>query len=233
MPSDNLQYALSSSIGMVLGAFISLVVDSALFEIGESRVFAAIFGVCLMIIGGLIVWRVAPVEGEVMSRWRYMVFIFSSMVFTAGVCCFLLEKNWNVGLNRWVKLPMYTLLGTALCFALTFSLLDLINNSLCTGMGGAEALLGMQAIQSSKQVYVVLFSSVFMGGLFGSSFGLIDVEDDSRLHTRFDADQAINTVVGAVAGFLVGGANQYLRDKAMVEAAPYVTLNLTEDDLAF
>mmetsp|Transcript_27583 Transcript_27583/g.55885 ORF Transcript_27583/g.55885 Transcript_27583/m.55885 type:complete len:233 (-) Transcript_27583:79-777(-) len=230
MPSDRLQYALSSSVGMVLGAFISLIVDSALFEIGESKVFATVFGVCLMLIGGLIVWRVAPVQGEAISRWRYLVFIFSSMVFTSGICCFLVEKGWLVTMNRWVKLPMYTLLGTSLSFALTFSLLDLINNAaLCSGAGTAEALLGVPA-QSSRQVYVVLFSSVFMGGLFGSSFGMIDVEDDSRMHTRFDEDQAINTMIGAVTGLFVGGANQYLRDKALVDAAPYVTLNLSEDE---
>jgi len=216
---------------MVLGAFISLIVDSALYEIGESKIFATVFGVCLMVIGGLIVWRVAPMRGETVSRWRYMVFIFSCMVFTSGICCFLLEKGWLLRMDRWVKLPMYTLLGTSLSFALTFSLLDLINSStLCSGLSGAEALLGMQAVQSSRQVYVVLFTSVFMGGLFGSSFGLIDVEDDSRMHTRFDEDQAINTMVGAVAGFLVGGANQYLRDKALVDAAPYVTFNFAEDE---
>ena len=40
-----------------------------------------------------------------------------------------------------------------------------------------------------KQVYVVLFSSVVMGGVFGCSFGLFDVEDDSGSHRRFDQDQ--------------------------------------------
>ena len=43
-----------------------------------------------------------------------------------------------------------------------------------------------------------------MGGLFGLSFGLADVEDAPNLHNRFDQDQAINTLIGAVAGILVG-----------------------------
>jgi cytochrome b subunit of formate dehydrogenase len=47
-------------VGMFFGAFISLIVDSALFEIGKSPFFAAVFGICLIVIGGLILWRVAP-----------------------------------------------------------------------------------------------------------------------------------------------------------------------------
>lgn len=43
-----------------------------------------------------------------------------------------------------------------------------------------------------------------MGGLFGLSFGLADVEDAPNLHRRFDQDQAINTFIGAIAGCLVG-----------------------------
>ena len=41
---------------------------------------------------------------------------------------------------------------------------------------------------------------------------------------RFDADQALNTGLGAVAGLVVGAATQYLRDKALLDAAPYVSI---------
>ena len=98
---------------MFFGAFIALVVDSALFEIGRSPFFATVFGVCLIVIGpccvclcspplvllvlvasprliapvagGLILWRVAPENGERMSRWRWLVFLFSSLVFASGM----------------------------------------------------------------------------------------------------------------------------------------------------
>ena len=43
--------------------------------------------------------------------------------------------------------------------------------------------------REKKKVYVVLFSSVVMGGVFGCSFGLFDVEEDSGSHRRFDQDQ--------------------------------------------
>ena len=45
-----------------------------------------------IIVGGLILWRVAPEGGERMSRWRWLVFVFSAMVLASGMCCFLVEK---------------------------------------------------------------------------------------------------------------------------------------------
>ncbi len=90
--------AVSCAVGMFFGAFVSVIIDSALFEvllayiasfafygragngannsslqIGESPFFATVFGMCLTTIGGLIVWRVAPERGDQMSRWRWLV----------------------------------------------------------------------------------------------------------------------------------------------------------------
>jgi hypothetical protein len=77
-----------------------------------------------------------------------------------------------------------------------------------------------------------MISSIVMGFMFGFSFGMIDVEDDqSRSHVRLDSDQAINTALGALVGALMGGANQYLRDKQLIANSPYVTFG-SEDDHA-
>jgi len=232
MPSDRLDYAMSCVVGMFFGAFIALVVDSALFEIGRSPFFATVFGVCLIVIGGLILWRVAPENGERMSRWRWLVFLFSSLVFASGLCCFVVEKNWIRGLGPGFKLPIYTLLGTSLSFALSFSVVDLLNSNIfcCKGIvSDLSALAVATQGAATRQVYVVLFSSLVMGAVFGCSFGLFDVEDDNGYRRRFDADQAFNTTVGALAGLSVGGATQYLRDKALMDAAPYVTIAYDDD----
>mmetsp|Transcript_38735 Transcript_38735/g.95313 ORF Transcript_38735/g.95313 Transcript_38735/m.95313 type:complete len:232 (+) Transcript_38735:182-877(+) len=226
MISDRLQYMLSMAAGTCIGAFIALIVDAALFEIGESAIFACIFGTCLVIIGGTILWRVKPQRGDKMTRWRMMVMVFSGGVLVSGLFCFLLKKDWLVSLSPDVKLPMYSMLGTSLCFALTFSVVDILNNtSSCAAQAPHN---NVPMVQSSKQVYVVLISSLFMGFLFGLSFGLIDVEDDTRLHTRLDYDQAVNTAIGAVVGALMGGANQYLRDKQLLSNAPYVEFSLDD-----
>mmetsp|Transcript_16640 Transcript_16640/g.32812 ORF Transcript_16640/g.32812 Transcript_16640/m.32812 type:complete len:230 (+) Transcript_16640:176-865(+) len=223
--SDKLQYTLSAAVGMCLGALTSLIVDAALFEIGESYVFGSIFGVCLMTIGGIILWRVKPLRGERLTRWRIMVCGFSLMVLASGFMCFVLNKHWIVSLTPGIKLPMYTMLGTSLCFALTFSIVDMLNNIVpCS-----RELLAQPLVQSSKQIYVILVASVVMGCLFGFSFGSIDVEDDqTRFHSRLDEDQAINTAIGAVVGALMGWANQYLRDRQLVASSPYVSFSMQE-----
>ena len=46
------------------------------------------------------------------------------------------------------------------------------------------------------QVYVVLLSSVLMGGVFGCSFGLLDVENDSASHRRFDQVLLFGSLLG-------------------------------------
>jgi uncharacterized membrane protein YfcA len=146
MPSDRLDYAMSCVVGMVFGAFISLIVDSALFEIGKSPFFATVFGICLIVIGGLILWRVAPDNNERMSRWRWIVFLFSSMVLASGFSCFLVERDWIRGLGPGFKLPLYTILGTSLSFALSFSVVDLLNSNVlfcCQGFVGDMSALAL------------------------------------------------------------------------------------------
>eukprot|EP00282_Hemiselmis_andersenii_P023698 CAMPEP_0171999258 /NCGR_PEP_ID=MMETSP1041-20130122/1684_1 /TAXON_ID=464988 /ORGANISM="Hemiselmis andersenii, Strain CCMP439" /LENGTH=128 /DNA_ID=CAMNT_0012652707 /DNA_START=464 /DNA_END=848 /DNA_ORIENTATION=+ len=115
------------------------------------------------------------------------------------------------------------MLGTSLCFALTFSIVDMLNNVSCS-----RELVAQPLVQSSKQIYVVLMASVVMGCLFGFSFGLLDVEDDSTKHYRLDEDQAINTAIGSAVGALMGGANQYLRDRQLVASSPYVSFSMED-----
>ena len=61
-----------------------------------------------------------------------MPLLLCSSSLSFNIAGFLLNKDWLVGLSPAIKLPMYTILGTSLCFALTFSIVDLINQrSLC------------------------------------------------------------------------------------------------------
>jgi hypothetical protein len=46
-------------------------------------------------------------------------------------------------------------------------------------------------MQSSAQMSVVLVGSIVMGAVFGFSFGILDVEDDTWQHQRFSKDQSI------------------------------------------
>lgn len=47
-------------------------------------------------------------------------------MFASGVLCFLLDENLFT-ISKTTKVPLYMVLGVSVCFAFTFSALDLIN----------------------------------------------------------------------------------------------------------
>jgi hypothetical protein len=118
---------LSGVIGALIGAFISLVVDSSLFEISVNGFFSFVFGVSLMLIGAMILFRVLPQPGQSINAVRMFIIGFSILVIFSGLFCFFLERDWITVLKPNAKIPMYIVLGTSLCFALTFSIVDLVN----------------------------------------------------------------------------------------------------------
>ena len=118
---------LSGVIGALIGAFISLVVDSSLFEISVNGFFSFVFGVSLMLIGAMILFRVLPQPGHGINAVRVFIIGFSILVIFSGIFCFFLERDWITVLKPNAKVPMYIVLGTSLCFALTFSIVDLVN----------------------------------------------------------------------------------------------------------
>ena len=208
---------LSGIIGALSGAFISLVVDSSLFEISVNGFFSFVFGVSLMLIGAMILFRVLPQPGQTINAVRVFIIGFSILVIFSGLFCFFLERDWITVLKPNAKIPMYIVLGTSLCFALTFSIVDLVNQGRilsfapsvvtpsrfagicsecpCAGEDQSEHRRVSRPIQpymqSSAQMSVILVGSIVMGAVFGFSFGLLDVEDDTWQHQRFSKDQSI------------------------------------------
>ena len=117
--------AFKAVIGGVLGMGISFVVNSTLAEISINPFFSVYFGLLFAVVGGIIVWRVrsSPVPDD---RSKFFL-AFGCLVILAGVLCFVLEKNWFVGLSPYTKVPLYAVLGTAISFSLAFAVVDLVN----------------------------------------------------------------------------------------------------------
>ena len=106
----------SAAVGGVLGAIISVVVNNALIEISITPFFAAVFGLVLVLLGALMIWRKLWEEHQY-PRTRLLVVAFSVLVLLSGIACFLLEKDWFNKIPPRAKIPMYMLLGIPLCFA--------------------------------------------------------------------------------------------------------------------
>ena len=83
------------------------------------------------------------------------------------------QKDWFKRIPPKAKVPMYMALGISLCFAVSFSVVDLIN--LYADRCGKTR---MPLVSSSAQIFLVLAGAVAMGAAFGLIFGVMDVEDD-------------------------------------------------------
>jgi hypothetical protein len=184
-----------------------------LFDVSMSGVFAMVYGVLLIIAGVMIGKKARPesfAELRSMDRQRLAVFSFAICVVSSGFFCFVrvasplilskgfavvtrqqaLDKEWMSGLSTAVKIPMYMVLGTSSCFAISFSVVDTVNTGCCTpdeSEGGERASRAI--VSSPSQIYSILTGSVAMGAVFGFMFGYLDVEDDDWKLVRFTTDQ--------------------------------------------
>eukprot|EP00922_Rhytidocystis_sp_ex-Travisia-forbesii_P025739 GHVS01037752.1.p1 GENE.GHVS01037752.1~~GHVS01037752.1.p1 ORF type:complete len:295 (+),score=68.76 GHVS01037752.1:166-1050(+) len=201
----------SALVGSVLGMLTSLIVNCTLVEVSLSPFFAMYFGLLFISVGAIILWRInGNVSDHAQSRKLQLMF-FALLIILSGVLCFVLERNWFIGLNRFAKVPIYVLLGISIAFALTFSLVDLINYS----MSLFQHTLARPLVEAKNQVYLVLCVSLLKGALFGLVFGVMDVEDEASYHIRLALlrEEHFCYPIGALLGALAGFGNEYLRQK--------------------
>lgn len=80
-----------------------------------------------------------------------------SQVLISGILCFVLEKNWFSSIGWTTKIPLYSVLGISVTFALLFSIIDLINYG-CTCCQDENS---KPLIETETQVPRVFVSRVF------------------------------------------------------------------------
>lgn len=200
------------SVGAMLGVVISMVVNLALIEISISPFFSMYFGVLFILVGCLILWRVLSHETvDTIQMKKLHLSIFAGTIIVSGALCFLLDRKLFVGLAPWVKVPLYMTLGLAVAFALTFSIVDVLNYIL----GFCQNSVAKPIVESSQQVYLVLVVSLAMGVVFGFTFGLLDVEDEQVHHIRVALmrEEHYCYPMGMLLGALAGLGNEYFRQQ--------------------
>lgn len=205
-------YAASALVGGTVGAMISVVVNMALVEISISPFFSMYFGVLFILVGCLILWRVLSQDtSDPFQVKRLQLSVFAGTIIFSGALCFLLDRHVFVGLSPAVKVPLYMVLGLAVAFALTFSIVDVLNYVL----GFCQNSVSKPMVESPQQVYLVLVVSVIMGVAFGFTFGLLDVEDEQVYHIRVALmrEEHFCYPLGVVLGALSGVGNEYYRQQ--------------------
>jgi len=126
----------------------------------------------------------------------------------SGFLCFILDTR----LFKWspaIKVPLYAVLGMAVCFALVFSSIDLLN--WCLG-ACCSSEPGGGLVENGPQVLLVLSMSTLMGASFGLIFGMLDVEDFVGMNLR---DALVNEErkcipVGIALGSAAALLNEYM-----------------------
>lgn len=154
-------------VGGFLGTVSSLMVNCSLVEVSVSPFFAVAFGLLFLTSGFMMVAQVWTLPN---AKNKVLLMVFSVLNFTAGIISFMLERDWSHGLSASHKVPLYSLLGSCLAFSVNFSSLDLIARSGCFA---SSQLL----VRAEWQLRVVAFTSIFTGGLYGYTFGALDLED--------------------------------------------------------
>jgi hypothetical protein len=198
---------------VLLGIIISLIVNCTLVEISISSFFSLYFGILFIVVGGIIIWRIFSQDEDNAGSQskRKPLFAFAMLIILSGLICFTLEQKWYQGLSAIMKVPLYVVLGTSVAFALTFSVVDLVNYVL----GFLQVSVAKPFVESPSQVYMVLTTSLVMGGIFGLIFGIMDVEDEVSYQIRLALlrEERYCYPVGAILGGAVGFTNEYIREE--------------------
>lgn len=200
---------ISAIVGVLLGIVSSLIVNCTLVEISVSSFFSLYLGIVFITVGAVILWRInVNVEGPAQGRKLQLTF-FAGLIVFSGVLCFVLKRNWFVGLHSIVKVPLYTILGVSVAFALTFSLVDVVNYL----FSFFQSSVSKPLVESREQAYMVLFFTLVMGGVFGCIFGMMDVEDEMQYQIKLALlrEQQFCYPLGALIGGLAGFSNEILR----------------------
>jgi hypothetical protein len=111
--------------GAFLGAILSLVVNCALVEVTLNPFFALYMGIILLAVGCGVIARVVT-HTKKSPRGKLIVFL-GLLVVISGMLCILFQRRWMFTLTEAQRVPLYTLLGMSVAFAVAFAMVDLVN----------------------------------------------------------------------------------------------------------
>lgn len=198
--------------GAILGVGVSFIVNSTLAEISISPFFSVVianqyFGLLFTVVGLTIIWKVRSSSSEEAKRQYFL--LLGYLVVASGILCFLLERNWFIGLSATMKIPLYAILGISVSFALVFAIVDLVNY-----ISGYFYIYEHRVLISNpQQLFGVLAMSIAMGLVFGFVFGVLDVEDVEAYQFRLALlkEEYYCYPIGALLGFITGVIVEYYK----------------------
>lgn len=166
--------AVSGAVGASLGVLVAFAVNTILVEVSLSSVFSCYFGVSVILMGCVIIWRslasnpyAHPDEMKAAQATKRCLTVFAAVNILTGLMCLALDTSTLLMRSAFLRLVAFSLLGMSASFAMTFGLVDLLNLAL----GFCRPQDARPLVESILQIYVVLACSSAMGILFGALFG--------------------------------------------------------------
>lgn len=108
-----------------------------------------------------------------------------------------------------LQLPIYSLIGTAVSFALVFAFMDLVN------FASASCCKGPPLFETLEQVYLLVGSSMLMGLIFGAVFAFKDVGSNvhsmEELHKELSESERASFPYAVIIGGATAAINQWMR----------------------
>eukprot|EP00823_Brevimastigomonas_motovehiculus_P008146 TRINITY_DN7418_c0_g1_i1.p1 TRINITY_DN7418_c0_g1~~TRINITY_DN7418_c0_g1_i1.p1 ORF type:complete len:241 (-),score=12.04 TRINITY_DN7418_c0_g1_i1:249-971(-) len=204
------RYICSSLVGALIGFIISFIVNCTLVEISINMIISVYFGIFFCLIAAVLGYRVYT-GGHPKP---FILSVFTCLVAISGLCCFFLETDWFMNMSSAIRIPLYSLLGVSLCFALLFTFIDILNY--CTsGDYTCECCRQTKAVvETETQLYLVITCTVIMGLIFGFVFGLFQAADDltANIQVTFMREWSICYPIGMILGAICTCLNQWLRE---------------------
>lgn len=141
-----------------------------------------------------------------MNTLRYQIFLLlGTLILLSGVISLLIHLPFFLKMNYLFKVPLFVILGVGVTFALTVTLLDIVNIVLKMIIPNMKR----PVINSAQQMIPIICITSAMGLVFGGIFGGLDMENASfnsigiLLQKEFYYCLPISLICGALCGVFV------------------------------
>lgn len=106
----------------ITGSMVSFITNCTLAEISISAFFSLYFGIFFLLIGMIVSYRAYN-----STENRMLIGAFGLLILLSGIICFMVEKNWFLGISSHTKILLYAIIGASVTFSISFSIVDIVN----------------------------------------------------------------------------------------------------------
>ena len=131
-------------------------------------------GFFFLFLAGIITWRVLSFA---QAANRNALLCLSALMSVAGLICIVYQRHWFFSLSAAFRVPIYSIVGISLSFALAFAIAELLNYASTSGIPASNVPQRAQAalVQTPEQVFLLAAASLAMGFAYGVIFGFAEI----------------------------------------------------------